>query len=120
VLLDGSITVEVKANGPGSVYQNFCSSGVGNILTFQLASRTGLVNNSVLNVLVDGKQIGVQVNATNTGFEPISYYIPSSNATAGMHVLQLQAPAITADPNNTVGVDIRHVRLYPGPLGVIQ
>jgi hypothetical protein len=112
--LDGSITMEVKGNGPGSVYQDFCASGLGDTLTFQLYARTGQPYNSELNILVDGVQLGQTINATTTAFVTYKFYIPPAQATAGMHILQLQAPSVAKDPLPSYGVDIRHVKMSAG------
>jgi hypothetical protein len=113
--IDGSLTLEVKSSGPGSVFQDFCSSGQGNVLSFQLYARTGLPHNSVLDILVDGELIG-HIDSTTTSFVAYSFYIPTNIATPGMHTLELRAPVVEGDPLPSYGDDIRHVQLTSGHL----
>jgi hypothetical protein len=101
---DGKILMEIKGNQPNTIAQDFCTdSNAPHYLDLDVAARTGLFGDNVVNVAMDGTQI--------LHIDPAHYFFKTYSAklslVKGKHTIQLSSVAGT---NPSMGGLVDNIR----------
>jgi hypothetical protein len=101
---DGKVLLEIKGRQPNVIAQDFCSKGGYRDIALDVAARTGLFGDNVVNVSIDGAQV-LHIDPAHSFFKTYSVGL---NLTKGKHTIQLSSETGT---NSSMGGLIDNVRL---------